>query len=321
MTRYSSAALALLVLLLFPPGFAQARGKERLKERVLQPGKALKVAWRLAPYSCHLMELSARRPLAPVDLKKKEPGTRALTIAVLGDQHLRAPLAVRMVDGKVLRTLGSENGELTRRLCSGSNGIKIQLSLSSTVRARLSARLTPAKLVLPSSNQDPGRDAWRMASGLYMAPFPGGNPRTVVEVAGQLLGAGLPPLAARLNLARGVCYRLQVRAAAAGALALKVLDADDKPLLEQPLTAEEDRPLASRNICPGRTEAHRLTLSAVGDPGAVAWRLVAPPTNGSFAGPLGTADTPEEAACLTATDARSPRLVCPAVLKGSTLKR
>lgn len=281
MLRYSFAMVALLGLLLIPPTLAQARGKARLKARVLKPGKALKVTWQLSRYSCHLMELSARRPLEPIAPIKKKPGGRppakVLSITVLGDQHLRAPLSVLMVDGKVRRTENSERGELARRLCSGSNSLKIQLSLTSTARARLTARLTPAELSMPSSKQDPGRAAWLVTSRLYQAPFPDGNTRTLMQAAGQLLGAKLPPLTARLNLAKGHCSQLQVRAAASGDLKLKVLDADGKPMFEQVLKAEEGRLLVSKKVCPARSEAHRLFLSAEGDVRAVAWRLVAPP--------------------------------------------
>ena len=319
MCKYSWAAMALISMLPCAPAPAQAAGKARVKVRVLPAGKALKVTWRLSPYSCHLMELSARVPLEP--MKPKKPGTKALSMKVMGSQHIRAPLSVRMVDGKVLRTLSSEIGKLVRRLCSGSNGIKIRLSLTSTARARLTARLTPAGMKLPPPRQDPGRDAWRVASGLYQADFPGGKPRTLMEVSGRILGTGLPPLAERLNLARGQCYQLQVLAAAAGELKLKVLDADDKALVEQTLKAEEEGLLASRNVCPKRTEAYRLTLSTAGDPRAVAWRLVARPSQGPWAGPLGTTEIPEMAPCLAADTARSPRYVCPAKLKGASLTR
>jgi hypothetical protein len=281
MPRYSYATVALLGLLLIPPAPAQARGKARTKARVLKPGKALKVTWKLSPYSCHLMELTARRPVEPIAPKKNKPGGRppakVMSISVLGDQHLRAPLSVLMVDGKVRRSLSSERGELARRLCSGSNSLKIQLSLTSTARARLTARLTPAELSIPSRQQDPGRAAWLVTSGLYQAPFPGGNTRTLMQAAGRVLGAKLPPLTARLNLAKGHCSQLQVRAAASGDLKLKVLDADGKPLFKQVLKAEEDQLLVSKKVCPARTESHRLVLSAEGNPRAVAWRLVAHP--------------------------------------------
>ncbi len=280
----------------------------------MKPGKALKVSWRLSPYSCHLMELSARRPVDPPPNPSSKEG-RALakmkSITVLGDQALRAPLKVRMVDGKVLRALSSQRGELARRLCCGSNRLKIQLSLTSTARARLTARLTPAGLSVPPRKQDPGRDAWRVTSGLYQAPFPGGMTRTLMEAAGQILGQGRPALTARLNLAKGHCSQVQVRAGATGELKLKVLDADGKPLLEQALAAEEERPLASRRICPKRTEAHSLTLSAAGEARAVAWRLVARPSYSHYGGPQGTTDAPELVPCLSPTRARSPRLVCP----------
>lgn len=217
------------------------------------------------------MELSA------LTLSKTKQRRTKVNLATLEKRPAHAPLRVTMVDGKVLRRLTSDREPIVRRLCSGSNSIVIRLRVRSTVQARAIARLARVDLDLPPRARDADRAAWSTASGLFMSPYPAGDGRTLIGPAARFLGSGRPPLAARLKLASGHCYHLQLRVETGGKLRLEVSDADDKKLLSQSLSPRADTSQASRKICPRRTEVHRLVLSGSGPSRAVAWRLVARP--------------------------------------------
>jgi hypothetical protein len=254
MTRTPGLAATLLLLLLLllsatGPAAAKPAG-QRSRTGPVSPQKTLSVKWRLSPLKCYVMKLTA------------EPST--------------APLRVKMVDGKVFRTLRSDGEPIVQRLCSGSNALGIQLHITSTVEATASVTLTSFELDLPPRKQDPGRDTWDPTVRLFQTPYPEGTSRTLLGPTGRILGRRRAPLAARLDLQHGRCYRLQVRAQGQPRLQLMVFDADEIPLLTQPLAPRELHPTTSDKICPRRTGPHHLVLALGGDHLPVAWRLVGP---------------------------------------------
>lgn len=285
------------------------------------PGRALKVKWRLAPYTCHLMRLSATKRAPRRSRARKRTRMERIAGQLTRSKEGGAPLRVAMADGKVARRLKSAGEPIVQRLCSGSNAIVVTLSMRSTVPARATARLTRARLRLPA--RDPGREAWLSAAALFQAPFPAGYGRTLFGPTARFLGTGQDTLSARLNLARGRCYRVQVRAAAAGELRLRVTDPDDKPRLSQTLRAQEERPLVSDTICPRATEAHRMVLRGKGPRRAVAWRLIDAPLGRGPAVEMmrATQGSPELAPCLRVSARKSGRLVCPGGLVGGVRSR
>ena len=190
-----------------------------------------------------------------------------------------APLRVTMVDGKVRRQLRSDRDPIVRRLCSGSNAIVIRLSIRSTIRATATARMGKVTFNLPARDRE--HRAWSAASSLFQSPMPAGEGRILIGSTARFVGRGRSPLSARLKLAQGSCYHLQVRAETGSPLRFKVSDADDKTLLSQSLSPKRSRAISSEKICPRRTEAHRLILSGAGPVRVVAWRLVGKPLGGT----------------------------------------
>ena len=310
--RLARLLTLLMLLSSVAPAVAGPPGNRSRTSRVSRH-RALKVTWRLTPFSCHRMELSATK--LPPKKKKKSSAASLLALQV---RPSPAALRVTMVDGKVLRKLASDREPITRRLCSGSNTVVVRLSIRSTVSARATARLVKVKLNLPPRARDAERRAWAAASGLFISPFPAGDGRTLIRPAARFLGQGSLPMSARLNLARGHCYHLQLRAEAGGPLQLTVSDADEKTLLAQSLSPKANSSQSSDKICPRRTEAHRLILSGAGQARAVAWRLVARPLG---RGPMArlmmsTTGSPELEPCLMVKNARSKRYVCGGGLVG-----
>lgn len=305
-------AVALIVLLASP---AAAAPKFAEKSRLLAPGKALKASWKLSPYTCALLRVSAQKPRA------KRPRGGGVLAAFAADKPRWAPLSGRLADGKVLHRLKGEGAPISRRLCSGSNGIRLSLSVRSPVRATVRARLTPHRLRLVSGVADPGRRAWAAAATLWQTDPPDGHPRVLLSSGAGLLGPKSAPLGHRLNLAKGRCYRVQLWAEEAGALRLTARDPDGEARLEQTLRPKARTPLTSDPICPKATEAHRLELTAVEGPRrAVAYRLVdrSLGTGPAIDAMRITTGSPEQAPCLNVRARRSPRLVCGGALMGAS---